>query len=135
MDGGHGGSERRRRSLSSACERENRGGGKSSRGREEGLDGSGRLRGVFRGVGAQAGSLEVARRVSGTQLLLLLAGGRRQHYPWWAGPVGWAASWAGQVSVLGGLPLSYSFFIVCFSFLFFLFRFDLVKILNHLIKR
>ena len=49
--------------------RESQGRGKSSRGREEGLDGSGRLRGVFRGVGAQAGSLEVARRASGTQLL------------------------------------------------------------------
>ena len=43
--------------------------GKELQGREEGLDGSGRLRGVFRGVEAQAGSLEVARRASGTQLL------------------------------------------------------------------
>ena len=43
--------------------------GRELQGREEGLDGSGRLRGVFRGVGAQAGSLEVARRASGTQLL------------------------------------------------------------------
>ena len=53
---------------SGAC-RERAEEGTGSRGREGGLDGSGRLRGVFRGVGAQAGSLEVARRAPGTQLL------------------------------------------------------------------
>ena len=47
--------------------------GKELQGREEGLDGSGRLRGVFRGVGAAATAKQevasVGARASSTQLL------------------------------------------------------------------
>ena len=103
---------------------------------EEGMS-MGRVRAVQGGAwrrpkdrGGQAGREELARLACapGTQLLLLLARGRRQCCPWWAGLAlpGWAAAQElGRLQLRAARYVSVLSFYLLFSIFFFL-CFDLV---------
>ena len=134
LAGGLDGDERRRRRVR-VCLRERDRGGDRGRGRERG------------GPGGRGGAEEMTRGV--------VVARRHRQAAWWRGELGrvrrvpplptgtrrkatgrrrWAGllEELGQVSGPGGLPLSLSFLVSVFYF--FLFCFDLVKILNHLNK-